>query len=280
MGKGLRSLRHLLLLECTVLTHLPPSFSGLASLETLKIVHAKRVRGALLDGFGCLKSLKELSLDSMPRLSSLPASFSGVDSLTRLDVGNCPKVTVLPEGIGRLAELEEVRIFRMGGLICLPPALFELPCLLALDVRGCGSLSGVLGDEKVLRRTARGFVTTTGSSSSSRPLLSSIQSLKFKALNVESFGPSLGYMRGVPARREEDEGEEGEGEEEEEGGDAEEEEGEEGGDVAGEREEAGGEAPEDEESGAEDDDIEHEYAMDSDYDDDIGRRWGGSDDDD
>ncbi|CAI5490703.1 unnamed protein product [Closterium sp. Naga37s-1] len=159
----------------------------------------------------------------------------------------------------------------MGGLICLPPALLELPSLRALDVRACDSLSGVLGDETVLQRTARGFVTSTGSRSSSRPLLPSIQSIKIKELNVESFD-----TRGVPARREE--GEE-EGEEEEEGGDAEEEEGEEGGDVGGEREEAGGEAPEDEESGGEDNDIDHEYGLDSDDDDDFGRHWGGNDDD-
>ncbi|CAI7785467.1 unnamed protein product [Closterium sp. NIES-53] len=36
MGKGLHSLRHLLL-ECKALTHLPPSFSRLTSLETLEI---------------------------------------------------------------------------------------------------------------------------------------------------------------------------------------------------------------------------------------------------
>ncbi|CAI7784009.1 unnamed protein product [Closterium sp. NIES-54] len=80
--------------------------------------------------------------------------------------------------------------------------------------------------------------------------------------------------RGVPARREEGEEEEDEEGEEGEGGDAEEEEGEEGADAA-----VRGEAAEEEESGGDDDDdINHEYALDSDYDDDA-KDWGNSDDD-
>ncbi|CAI7781088.1 unnamed protein product [Closterium sp. NIES-53] len=127
MGNGLHCLRYFHLKYCAALTHLPPSLSRLTALETLKVVEAIRLKGTLLDGFGCLTSLKELVLQDMPRLSTLPASFSGVSSLTNLELNNCRKVMVFPEGIERLEALQVVKIARMKGLKHLPASLVRLP---------------------------------------------------------------------------------------------------------------------------------------------------------
>ncbi|CAI5468018.1 unnamed protein product [Closterium sp. Yama58-4] len=209
MGTGMQRLRYLHLQQCSSLTHLPPSSSALTSLETLKIMAAIRFKGNLLDGFCCLTSLKELVVQDMPRLSALPASFSGVFSLTSLELINCPKVTILPEGIGRLEALETVTIARMDGLKQLPSSLVRLPRLRVLEVRVCDKVSALLGDEVVVRRTARGSSaisnstassstatssTATSSTATSRALLPSLRSLKLKSLPFHTIGPSLGQL--------------------------------------------------------------------------------------
>ncbi|CAI7912502.1 unnamed protein product [Closterium sp. NIES-54] len=159
MGKGLHSLRHLLLLHCLALTHLPPSFSGLTSLETFKILHAESFKGTLLDGFGRLKSLKELSLRTAAAVITVAAaavaaaaakrsflrikelnvnsfgpSLSLMSSLTQLKLLNMYRLESLPDSISHLSHLQSLRINSAVGLKALPRTLGRLSGLRVLQL--------------------------------------------------------------------------------------------------------------------------------------------------
>ncbi|GJP75137.1 hypothetical protein CLOP_g5623 [Closterium sp. NIES-67] len=207
MGNSLPSLRKLEVHLCRAFAHLPPSFSGLSSLESLSILQAETNRGELLagpgcltslEGLGCVRRLKELSLSSMPHLSSLPASICGLSALTSLEVANCPKIKHLPEEIGRLELLEKVRISQMDGLKRLPRSLHELRRVRVLEVLACCGLTSLLWDEGLGNTLGGGSSSSSISSNVNGPtmgvsstLLPSLQSLKMKELMLESFPPPV-----------------------------------------------------------------------------------------
>ncbi|CAI5518299.1 unnamed protein product [Closterium sp. Naga37s-1] len=120
MGLGLHSLQELTL-DCKNITHLPPSFFSMASLEELGMFHLACVRGPLPDGFSRFTRLRELSLVAMPHLTALPASLAALaPALTSLTVDGCSGLRDVAEGLSRLTMLESLTITHLHSLRSLP----------------------------------------------------------------------------------------------------------------------------------------------------------------
>ncbi|KAM3686116.1 hypothetical protein ACJW31_11G173100 [Castanea mollissima] len=108
-----------------------------------------------------LKCLSYLRFVSIPNLKSIPSGLQHVTALRKLEISDCPNLTIFPEltsvvylgisnspnltsipdGISNLTSLEELLIFDCPNLKSLPDEMVSLKSLQNLSIDGCPDLA-------------------------------------------------------------------------------------------------------------------------------------------
>nr|POF05753.1 putative disease resistance protein rga4 [Quercus suber] len=133
-----------------------PHLTSLESLEIRKCELFDSISDMGDDGteWQHLRCLSSLCYRSVPNLKSIPSGLQHVTALRRLEISDCPNLTIFPEltsvvyleiskspnltsipdGISNLTSLEELRIYDCPNLISLPDEMVSLKSLQKLTI--------------------------------------------------------------------------------------------------------------------------------------------------
>ncbi|RLM93432.1 Leucine Rich Repeat family protein, expressed [Panicum miliaceum] len=111
----LGSLKKLSMLDCSLMSSLPPWLGDLTSLQTLEIMNCQR-------------------------LNNLPDSMRHLSSLESLSLNGCWGIQALPDWLGDLVSLKKLDIYFCGGIMSLPESIEQLSILERLRILGCPAL--------------------------------------------------------------------------------------------------------------------------------------------
>ncbi|KAI6685893.1 hypothetical protein NL676_031806 [Syzygium grande] len=131
-----RSLKKLVLEQCTRLTQVPESIGSLNSLVHLNLEGCSKLVGLPKDVTG-LKNLEELILSGCANLKELPEDIESMESLKLLLLDGTP-IKSLPEKIFHLTKLEKLHLNRCTSLKKLPNRIGMMASLRELTLNDTG----------------------------------------------------------------------------------------------------------------------------------------------
>jgi len=136
----LKSLKALVLKECSRLKSLPYSFGKLTTLEHIDLSFCRNLE-RLPGSFGSLMNLQHIDLSNCYDLKSLPDSFGSLGKLRSIDLRGCHKLKSLPDSFGNLKKLQNINLSDCHGLRRLPDSFGDLSNLQYIDLSGCHNLN-------------------------------------------------------------------------------------------------------------------------------------------
>jgi Leucine-rich repeat (LRR) protein len=135
----LKSLKALVLKECSRLKSLPHYFGNLTTLEHIDLSFCRNLE-RLPESFGSLMNLQHTDLSNCHDLKSLPDSFGSLGNLQRIDLRGCHKLKSLPFYFGHLKKLQHINLSDCHGLRRLPDSFGDLSNLQYIDLSRCHNL--------------------------------------------------------------------------------------------------------------------------------------------
>ncbi|KAF3947527.1 hypothetical protein CMV_026353 [Castanea mollissima] len=105
-----------------------PQFSALRSVPNLKSIPS---------GLQHVTALRKLEISDCPNLTIFPE----LTSVVYLEISDSPNLTSIPDGISNLTSLEELRISHCPNLKSLPDEMVSLKSLQKLSIDGCPDLA-------------------------------------------------------------------------------------------------------------------------------------------
>lgn len=138
----LKSLKALVLKECSRLKSLPHSFGKLTTLEHIDLSLCRNLE-TLPDSFGSLKKLEHIDLSNCYDLKSLPDSFGCLGNLQHIFLQGCHQLKSLPDSFGKLKELQHINLSDCHGLRGLPESFGDLSKLKDIDFSRCHNLKSL-----------------------------------------------------------------------------------------------------------------------------------------
>eukprot|EP00253_Pinus_taeda_P021676 PITA_21676 len=138
----LKSLKALVLKECSRLKSLPHSFGKLTTLEHIDLSLCRNLE-TLPDSFGSLRNLEHIDLSNCYDLRSLPDSFRCLGNLQRIFLQGCHQLKRLPDYFGNLKKLQHINLSDCHGLTELPESFGDLSKLEYIDFSRCHNLKSL-----------------------------------------------------------------------------------------------------------------------------------------
>nr|ABK24822.1 unknown [Picea sitchensis] len=148
----LRSLRDLVLTECSKMKSLPDSFCHLWNLQHIDLSFCCNLE-RLPDSIGRLQGLRHINLSYCHDLERLPDSIGRLRGLQHIDLRGCHNLESLPDSFGELWDLPysfgepwDLRHINLSGchdLQRLPDSFVNLRYLQHIDLQGCHNLQSL-----------------------------------------------------------------------------------------------------------------------------------------